>query len=597
VRAKRLKVESAGARIAAEGLVRVQLGRCRLEANLIELNGHGRAQLEQACLREGGRLRARAYRVLRERDGVLALQWPELWPCRCGLGRLLSLRAHAARWSPDDGRIALTQPLVRLAGVPLLVLPYWSVPTRPGTSGLLAPRLGYSRRDGFRIAQPLYLAWPARADLVLAPGGVIGRGPSFDTELQYFLSTAGEGRVVLRSVLEGATVRGWIHGRMRLRRGLWSLNFEPRWVSDAALLADLANRTLLEVSRYQRSRLWLGYQQAWFAVSSSFDLYQPLGRPAGLRQGGLARGRVRLDTAPMLVGPVALALEAELSTGQNVDPVIASRDIDGIVRFSRGLGLWLAPTALLQRACGPVRLASLLGYRFRGAWGYRESRQRSGEADSVHALRGAVEIALPLARTYRLGRYRSARSGASGQRDADNGGQLHLWHEVEPYLASQLLTVTADPRRAPVLFDQPLLVPGHFAGPGVRTSLRGSSPGGRRWLHADGRLLLGNEGALLALHAQGRPSGWLRTDLRLLYDFRSGQLASVDAGGLHLGFLDHDLCRLPPPTRAWCPAAAFRLGSGSARVGRPRCRAAGRLAARSAAPKARRALEAAAGGR
>ena len=96
--------------------------------------------------------------------------------CTCP-ERPWSIGARRVEVSGATERVSFSVPVFRIREIPVLALPWWSMPLKRRASGVLPPILGYDARDGIRARLPLFWA-PARWwDLALEPGFIDGRGP------------------------------------------------------------------------------------------------------------------------------------------------------------------------------------------------------------------------------------------------------------------------------------------------------------------------------------------------------------------------------------------------------------------------------------
>ncbi len=195
-----------------------------------------------------------------------------------------SLTARSARIDPDQGAWLLGT-WFRIREVPVIPLPVFYLPLGERRSGLLAPRFGFSGRNGFQLAQPLYLALGRSWDMTLTAGWYWGddtweadpplrpgvRGPEQSMELRWAPARRSQGHLTAThlfdlhrdAVDEEASSRG---SRVTLQ-GSHTSRFDGRGfgeaghgahlslnlLSDAALLGDL-RPTLEEAQRgYLRS--------------------------------------------------------------------------------------------------------------------------------------------------------------------------------------------------------------------------------------------------------------------------------------------------------------------------------------------------------
>ncbi len=426
------RLELRPGRVKASGEVVLRLGRCRVRANSIEIGRDPRGTgivVEQGCL-ETRRARLSAYRVRLDRRGRMRASWVDGELCRCGGWPSLRIRARQAWTAGDRHRLHLSWPRLRIGPVPVLALPYWALPLRPGTSGLLWPRVGYSERDGVRLEQGVYLALAERADLVLAGGWHQGRGPHLRSRLRYQAGSIGAGNVALLVLADGDRIRASAVGQAVAEGQSWRLAVHPDLVSDAALLADLAGPAARAFAPFLRSRL-LGVAGAGpLSVTLVGDLFhdlmlarQAVVSVAGATVYGLGRRRAalhgraegRLALAPVSVaGPLLLLGEARWTATSSA---LAVQDRSPGFTVPGWLSLVdLAPALSLGWADGPLRLSATARYQLQLA-----RREGEGQASAGHLLSSSVELGVPLARVF--GRLRHTVEPFGGWRVAVGGGR------------------------------------------------------------------------------------------------------------------------------------------------------------------------------
>ena len=96
--------------------------------------------------------------------------------CTCP-DRPWSIGARRVEVAGKAERVSFSVPVFRIREVPVLALPWWSMPLKRRATGILPPILGYDARDGVRARLPIFWA-PARWwDLSIEPGFIDGRGP------------------------------------------------------------------------------------------------------------------------------------------------------------------------------------------------------------------------------------------------------------------------------------------------------------------------------------------------------------------------------------------------------------------------------------
>jgi len=145
------------------------------------------ATLEAASACGPNALRAEGGEVTSAGDGRLRLVDARLTLCDCAGDGAPSweLRSRSAVVQPGD-EARLEWPVLYVTPrfllmdrpVPVMVLPWLTVPLAPRVSGLLVPRLGSSGPTGWTLGQPIYLTLGRSADLTLVPGYAFGQAPS-----------------------------------------------------------------------------------------------------------------------------------------------------------------------------------------------------------------------------------------------------------------------------------------------------------------------------------------------------------------------------------------------------------------------------------
>ncbi len=155
----------------------------------------------------------------------------DLVPCECDFKNpSWSISSSVATIDTQAERVALTGAVVRVKHVPVLWLPWISLPLTDRMSGLLFTRPNYAPLNGFSLEQPVFVTLGRSADVTLTPGFFTGgtgatgvAGPKLGTEFRYAASSRSAGRVVLgllydfrtRRDVENAalrelgSVRGW----------------------------------------------------------------------------------------------------------------------------------------------------------------------------------------------------------------------------------------------------------------------------------------------------------------------------------------------------------------------------------------------------
>ncbi len=194
LQADRIVVEQGSLR--GEGAVRAPLQGGMIHAERVELALDGsRVVLEDGCWeRSDGRLCFARLELLP--DGVALLDGVSLSLCACdGPRQPWSVQAWRVRVEPERGAVFVGG-LLRVAGCPVLPLPAGVFPLGPRRSGLLAPRVAWTR-DGLELGQPVFLALGQALDLTLEPAWRQQRGVRLDSELRWDLPREGGGELDL----------------------------------------------------------------------------------------------------------------------------------------------------------------------------------------------------------------------------------------------------------------------------------------------------------------------------------------------------------------------------------------------------------------
>lgn len=317
---------------------------------------------------------ARRFRILE--DGSYEVEGLSFHPCDCNvLEPTWGVAAASSHVRPEE-RASFTSPTVRIFGVPVLWLPWISLPLTSRASGLLFPEVAFSGLSGVQVDQPLFLTLGRSYDLTLTPGYAFGReatppgtgfgmrGPRLATELRYAPAEGTTGRAWARILYdtlperdvlnpnlllpEARTrgLRGWglLEHQQALGRG-WHQRTDAALYSDGYLFADttpngLARSTYFvpsTASLYHRGEdHWagavLGFRQD---VRWGFPLLgdalgadgQPLPRPPVFQQ--LPLLLYALPERP-LWGPVAGSLRAEFSRLSPLGTLLGDEGTDGV---------------------------------------------------------------------------------------------------------------------------------------------------------------------------------------------------------------------------------------------------------------------------
>jgi hypothetical protein len=109
----------------------------------------------------------------------------------------------ASAYIVQEGYARMRKASLRLAGIPVLTLPYLIAPAMTErTSGLLTPRPGDSSRNGFYFGLPLYWAPRQDMDFTFTPTLYQDAGLQLDAEWRYALSRNVAGRLFFSTIAD-----------------------------------------------------------------------------------------------------------------------------------------------------------------------------------------------------------------------------------------------------------------------------------------------------------------------------------------------------------------------------------------------------------
>jgi LPS-assembly protein len=150
------------------------------------------------------------------RDGAKwTVEELELVPCECDFKNpSWSITSSTATIDTENDRVSVVSPVFRIKGVPVLWLPWLSLPLTERQSGLLVTRPVVSDLNGFSLEQPVYFTLGRSADLTLTPGFFTGgvtsqgvQGPKAAAEFRYAPSKRVTGKAVLGLLYDFRTAR------------------------------------------------------------------------------------------------------------------------------------------------------------------------------------------------------------------------------------------------------------------------------------------------------------------------------------------------------------------------------------------------------
>jgi len=409
------RLEARSGELELEGHIRLQLGACQLRANSVRVDLVRRTLLGQqvelcpvslsGSPAPGPRLWANRLRLAA--GGVLEAELLQGSPCACPGGpSWLTFTARRARIARGGRRLHLRWPVLRLGPVPLLVLPYLALPLEPGVSGLLPPEVGYSGRDGLRLAQGLYLAPGQSTDLLVAAGWIQRRGAQARARLRIH-GARGELSVEARGLREGEWDRGQVRGAVRLVGSGWAVGISPDLTSDPALPRVLEHDVQRVFAPHLRSRAWVWGASGAMHGHVRADLLQHLLAPSPLPHGLVGAMAAEVGIGPArLLGPATLMVDASVRhwTGiplpgeagfRSSRPYGALRD--EAAESHHATWIQLDPAVALSDSFGPLRISMLGRYRLRAM--HADGSQQSAWHAGVLGLEGSI----PLARRFRGG--------------------------------------------------------------------------------------------------------------------------------------------------------------------------------------------------
>lgn len=397
----------------------------------------------------------------------------DLVPCECDFEHpSWSIRASDATIDPVDDRTALWSPVVRVHGVPVLWLPWISLPLSNRQTGLLAPRPSYTALNGFAIEQPLFITLGRSADLTLTPGYFVGApavpgatpeaplvfpapgvsGPRLLTEFRYAPNERTTGKVSLGLLWDFKPRRSPVNPNAKLpgERGLraegtwqhaqklgtdgWENRVDASFFSDSYYQRDLVSDVLAREAGYLRSTAAIFHRgpDHWAGIDVALrqDLnggYPLLGR-TGARAGEPVFGPNPLGRLPALtwalptrkvLGPIAFGLLADFV---RLSPLVGPSGDEGeLANEGRPDGVSLE--CLRQRlywlgGTTPSCNAQVEPSQGDGQWqpGEREPRERFGLMPRLSASLPLVVATLTPYAAWRQGVWLGENSGVVTQR-------------------------------------------------------------------------------------------------------------------------------------------------------------------------------------
>lgn len=302
------------------------------------------------------RLTFSAERVEGEDQSHLVLERARFTLCDCGEGRAPTWEIGTRRATVVGDRATLSWPVLRVTPrflfierpVPVLVLPWLSLPLSERQSGLLFPTVEFRSVTGWAVALPVYLTLGRSADLTVtpeyffgpknpeAPGGAV-KGPGARLELRWAPAEHAEGTVLFHVVEDldrerlafgepgGHGLRLSVEGDHRQ-----DLGGSTRLVShlslaqDPFMFRDFRGEGLPRDAYYSRSDLLVSHRAGWGVLEGGTMYLEPLvpadkqrpGPPSWFGMHLPATQRwpsVGLALLPARLGPVQIEGRAGLS--------------------------------------------------------------------------------------------------------------------------------------------------------------------------------------------------------------------------------------------------------------------------------------------
>lgn len=165
-----------------------------------------------------------------------------LVPCDCDVTRpTWSIRSQAATIDLDAERASVAGPTVYVGPVPVLWLPWLSVPLSDRQTGLLFPKPDFRTGFGLALEQPVFVTLGRSADLTLTPGfftGPLGTppadgtgwaGPRLGVEFRYTPSAQTSGRATISGLYDFLRPRDPMRPTLTAPTGQRGLRGEASW--------------------------------------------------------------------------------------------------------------------------------------------------------------------------------------------------------------------------------------------------------------------------------------------------------------------------------------------------------------------------------
>ena len=175
-------------RYTAEGSIRYQGGGLRLRAARAEGNQgsetHTIEDIEYQLLARRGNGGADSVTLSKTQGSLKGATYSTCPPDE----RHWELRARQIDIDTEEGMAVARGATLRLGKVPVLYMPWFMFPTDDRRrTGLLAPAISNSSRNGFDYRQPIYINLAPNYDMTLSPRLMTSRGVQLGTQFRYLL--------------------------------------------------------------------------------------------------------------------------------------------------------------------------------------------------------------------------------------------------------------------------------------------------------------------------------------------------------------------------------------------------------------------------
>lgn len=304
------------------------------------------------------RLTFSADQVEGEDEEHITLHGARFTLCDCGEGKAPTWELTSGRAVVDGDRVALSWPVLRVTPrillmqrpVPVLILPWLSLPLTERQTGLLFPEVGTRSVTGWGVGLPVYVTLGRSADLTATPeyffgptsphkpGGAV-KGPGARLELRWAPAARAEGVVLVHVVDDQDRERPGGAGAAGLRLSLegdhrQDLGASTRLVSrlslsqDPYMFRDFSGAGLPGDPYYSRSDVLVSYRAADWVLEAGAMYLEPLAVAQDLL--------VRRPTRFGWFGLQAQALQRWPSVGAALLPVrLGMLQVDGRAGVAR----------------------------------------------------------------------------------------------------------------------------------------------------------------------------------------------------------------------------------------------------------------------